>query len=126
MVRSVYNFTVCNSYRIITKDGIGIHLTIGAMWFHFCAALSALILAICLVTSQGKAFRKSNTNTNINTNVNSNFNRELLSSQLNSMLRQEKKGKDCCRWRGQHIPDIIAQQEGQQAADDSMEDGSFF
>lgn len=64
------------------------------MRFHFYAALSPyLILAICVVTSQSKAFRKSRINTNINTNVNSNFYREFLSSQLNSMLNQGKKGQ---------------------------------
>jgi hypothetical protein len=50
-------------------------------------------LAICVVTSLSKAFRKSSTNANINTNVNSNFYREFLSSQLNSMLNQGKKAQ---------------------------------
>ncbi|XP_046453338.1 uncharacterized protein LOC124200968 isoform X3 [Daphnia pulex] len=55
-------------------------------------ALSALVLAVCVVSSQGKSFGNKNVNKNVNDNSNSDF--DFLSSFLDSYLsQQEKKGK---------------------------------
>ncbi|XP_046652065.1 uncharacterized protein LOC124342898 [Daphnia pulicaria] len=54
-------------------------------------ALSALVLAVCVVSSQGKSFGNKNVNKNVNGNSNGDF--DFLSSFLDSILSQERKGK---------------------------------
>nr|CAH0099442.1 unnamed protein product [Daphnia galeata] len=77
-------------------------------------ALSALIFAVCVVSSQCRS--AGNRNTNINTNTNTNTNGDFLSSYLNSMMDQERKGKAVAsRAASPAAPE--AQQEDQLAAE---------
>lgn len=50
-----------------------------------------MVLAVCVVSSQGKSFGNKNVNKNVNDNSNSDF--DFLSSFLDSILSQERKGK---------------------------------
>jgi len=73
---------------------------------------SALILAVCVVSIQGKSFGNRNVNKNVNDNSNSDF--DFLSSFLDSMLSQERKGKTVT---SRAFPVAAAQQAVQQDAE---------
>lgn len=87
-------------------------------------ALSALVLAVCIVTSQCKP--TGNTNINQNSNANSNF--DFLSSFLSSVLIQQRKAKAIASRAKVESPAAVsiaqptaeAQQDVKQTADESQ------
>jgi hypothetical protein len=74
------------------------------------------------VSSQCKGAR--NTNTNINTNTNTNSNGDFMSSYLNSMLNQERKGKAFKAVASRTLPNGPAQQEVVDEVETPVEDAS--
>lgn len=87
-------------------------------------ALFALVLAVCIVTSQCKP--TGNTNINQNSNANSNF--DFLSSFLSSVLIQQRKAKAIASRAKVESPAAVsiaqptaeAQQDVKQTADESQ------
>lgn len=87
-------------------------------------ALSALVLAVCIVTSQCKP--TGNTNINQNSNANSNF--DFISSFLSSVLIQQRKAKAIASRAKVESPAAVsiaqptaeAQQDVKQTADESQ------